>query len=414
MRVGRKLAVTAVLEGSVRRVGNRLRINTRLVNVADGSQTWSDRYDRQLDDIFEVQDEIARAVVRALEVKLLRSGKQSLVSRPTDNLDAYACYMRGRYYRRSRYDPVKASQQFEDAVRHDSTFALAWIGIAESALMAGYLGLQPPHALGQKAREAIERALTLDEHLPDARLTQGKMRFLFDWQWDAADPAYRPAIARDPRNADLRASFATLLAFLYRTEEALAEVTKARELDPLSSYAAMTESTVYLLGRRFEEAADTAREALELQPNHPNALIGLSVADWGRGRYDEAVQCLEDLPTGLASWTYFLAHRGYMLGQAGRADEARRLLDDLRERRRSTHVGSYWFAVIHAGLGECDRALDYLERAFEERAPELMYLQWNQWDIVRDDPRYQDIHRRVGLPRAPWHPYGTGTSSASS
>ena len=400
--VGRKLAVTAVLEGSVRRVGNRLRINTRLVNVGDGSQTWSDRYDRQLDDIFEVQDEIASAVVQALQVKLLRAEERPLVSRPTDNLDAYTCYMRGRYYRTSRYDVARGRQEFEEAVRLDPGFASAWIGIADSAVMSAYLGVQPPHALNQEARAAIERALALDDTLAEAHSTQAKMRFVFDWQWDEGERGYLRAIELDPRNADLRAAHATLLSFLYRSEEALAEVAKARELDPTSGYAAMTASSAYLLSRRFDEAADAAREALELQPDHPNALIDLSVSCWGRGLYDDAVACCRRIPAAVAAQTYFLGHLGFMLGQAGQRDEALQLLDELQERRRTGHVGSYWFAVLRAGVGELEQALDYLERAYDERAPEMLYLQWNQWDVARDQPRYQDLHRRVGLPTAPW------------
>ena len=233
-----KLKVQTVLQGSVRKAGNRLRINAQLINVEDGYHLWSERYDREMDDIFALQDEIATAVVKKLEVTLVRTADQPLVVRQTQNLDAYACYLQGRHHRLSRYDLPKASQCFEDAVRHDATYAAAWAGIADTAVSAAYAGFRPLREASKRANEAIGRALALDDSLSDTYVALARIRGWLDWQWDEAERAYSRAIELNPANAEARSSYASsFLAFMGRTDEALAQVAKARELDPLSVHA---------------------------------------------------------------------------------------------------------------------------------------------------------------------------------
>ena len=235
--VGEKLKVTTVLEGSVRKAGNRLRINAQLINVADGYHLWSERYDREMDDIFAVQDEIARAVVTELKVKLLGASSQPMVTRPTESLEAYSCYMQGRHYRFSRYNVAKANQCFEEAVRHDPAYSAAWMGVGEAAVLGGLFLLQRPREAAAKANTAVERALALDDGLADAHVAAGKIRFWFDWRWDDAEREFRRAIELNPTDVDTYASYATALAYIGRTEEALTQATKALEIDPLSTHA---------------------------------------------------------------------------------------------------------------------------------------------------------------------------------
>ena len=396
--VGRKLKVKTVLEGSVRKAGNRLRINAQLINAEDGYHLWTQRYDRELDDIFAVQEDIARAVVQQLEVTLLDTPDRTLVARPTASLEAYTCYMRGRYYRLSRFDLEKASQCFEEAARHDPTYAAAWTGVADAAVMAGYLGLQAPGTSGKKARTAIERALALDESLSETYTTLGRIRFWLDWEWDEAERAYLRALELNPSNADALESYAaSVLGFLGRTDEALVQVARAREIDPLSVHASTSAATALLQGRRFQEATAAAHQALELQPGNTLALVCLSGACLGRSQHQEAVTHLRHLPNP----DHLPGLMGHALAVAGQESEARQMLAELPRKSEHAYVSPFWQALIHLGLGEIDEAMDQLERAYEERSPLLIYLQWNHWDVIRAQPRFQDLHRRVGLPEPP-------------
>ena len=204
--IGTRLKVGTLLEGSVRKAGNRLRVTAQLINVRDGYHLWSERYDRDLDDVFAVQDEIARAVVKELKVKLFVASEGAMVIRPTDNLEAYTSYMQGRHYRFSRQDPQRGRRFFEEAVQHDPAYAAAWAGVAHGAVLAGLFGLQRPHEALSDARRAVDRALTLDGRLADAHDALAWIHFWFDWSWDDAEREARRAIELDPASADTYAS----------------------------------------------------------------------------------------------------------------------------------------------------------------------------------------------------------------
>ena len=355
--VGEKLNVKTVLEGSVRKAGNRLRINAQLINVADGYHLWTERYDRELDDIFAVQDEIARAVVTELKVKLLGAPEKPLVTRPTKSLEAYTCYMQGRHYRFSRNDPLKASRFYEEAVQHDPAYAAAWAGVAHAAIMAGYFLLRSPEKVSATARAAVGQALTFDDRLSEAHDALARIHFWLDWRWDEAEREYLRAIELDPGNVESHIGYATFLAWLGRTDEALTQLARAREIDPLSVYAFTIEGLALFVGRRFDEAIIACRQALDLQPGSALALLNLSLSYEASFQPELALATLRDVSEAT---TRVIAHwpsLGYALARAGQQGEARRMLIKMRDRSQREYGAPFAFAFVHLGLGELDEAL---------------------------------------------------------
>ena len=397
--VGEKLKVTTVLEGSVRKAGNRLRINAQLINVADGYHLWSERYDREMDDIFAVQDEIARAVVTELKVKLLGASSQPMVTRPTESLEAYSCYMQGRHHRFSRANMLRASQCYEEAVQHDAGFAAAWAGAADAAVGAGHNMLWPPADASAKARVAVERALMLDDGMSEAHAALARIRFWFDWQWDAAEREFKRALELNPADVPARSSYAVFLAYMCRTDEALAQVAQARELDPLSAHASAMAGIALQIGHRHEEAIAAFGQAFDLQPDNTYALWHVSLSHHACGRPDEALKLLGRVSEGKIGLGPHRSFIGLALALAGQVDQARRVLAELRDQSQAEYVSPWVLALIHFGLGELDEGVQEAERAYDERSPTIVYLQTLFWDPVRDDPRIQALRRRVGLPQ---------------
>ena len=302
--VGRKLDVTSVLEGSVRKAGNRLRVTAQLINVDDGYHLWSERYDRVLDDVFEVQDEIASSVVDHLRVELLGSARAPVVKRPTESLEAYECFMKGRHYRFTRYDVLGASQWFEKAIEHDSGFAAAHAGLADAITMAAVHWVIPPREALAKAKQALKKALQLDAGLAEAYETDGRVRFWLQWDWDAAERAFRRALELNPASVEACCGYGSFLMYLGRPMEALVQFGKARELDPLSAYAVALDGLALYFARRYDEAILKCEQALELVPDYALAHMYLNWINLSCERYEEALRHVEMMPETLSLLTY--------------------------------------------------------------------------------------------------------------
>ena len=395
--VGQKLNVKTVLEGSVRKAGNHLRINAQLSNTDDGYQLWSARYDRTMDDIFAVQDEIARAVVKELQVRLLGSTDRPLVVRPTDNLEAYACYMQGRHYRFSRYNTTKARQCFEEAVRLDPTFAAAWAGIAEAVLLTGIFQYQPPREVSATARAAVQRALALDDTLADAHTALAKIHLWFDWQWDDAEREFRRAIELNPANADSYASYGHFLVYMERMEEALGQAARARAIDPLSTHAFVVIGYANIYLRQYQDAVVAFRQAIDLEPDSTTALWHLAITYLLCSQPEKALETLRGLSGTAAKSSMQTGLLGHALARAGHVSEAKQILRELRSRSEHEYVGPS-SAQIYLGLREFELTLDCLEAGCDEQSPGLITIQRPDFDPIRDHPRFQQIQRRVGLP----------------
>jgi eukaryotic-like serine/threonine-protein kinase len=399
--IGQRLNVSTVLEGSVRKAGRRLRITVQLVNVGDGYQLWSARYDRDLDDVFAVQDEIARAVAEKLAVALIRDPAQPLVKAPTSNLDAYSLYLEGWYYWCRRTNATffaKALERFKDAAALDPGYALAHAGVAEAYHTLGLYETLPPGTAAAKAWPAAERALQLDDRLPEAHRALGELRFFYGFEPEEGVRYLRRALVLNPASGVTHGVLGAMLSFQPgRDQEALQEYRRARELDPVSSLVRLYGAVVLGGLRRWEEARRECERALELEPGFQLARWVLSVICSMQEEHDRAI----GLSRALAEETnhpVFYSGLGVCLALAGRHDEARAIISDLEALSSRQYVSPLRYAEVYAALGDADPAVEWLERAYAERSPLLTRLAvWPILDPVRDDPRVVDILSRMKL-----------------
>ena len=412
-KVGEQLNVETVLEGSVRKLGERLRVAAQLVNVSDGYHLWSERYDRRLDDVFEVQDEIARAIVEKLKVKLMGEPEAPLVKRGTTNLEAYQLYLQGRYYFARRYKGGlgEAVHCYSRAVAIDPGFAPAWAGLGESYAIMSWFAYGPLRELHPKALEAARRALTLDASLPEAHHALAVAHMYLEWDWTVIEREFMRALALNPHAALTRAMYAIVLAAMGRDNDAIREAECATTLDPLSAIFAYTCGLMCALLRRFPRASEELQKAVALDPYFVPAWWGLAIACTSSGRHEEAIVAAERAVTLSEQAVFCVGAQGLVLGNAGRITEARRLLTELTERSQREYVPLTMLALVHLGLGEDDEALACIERQQAEDGitPFILVTPW--CDRIRGDPRFTAILAATGY-TGPWlHAGSTGTQS---
>jgi len=400
--VGRQLDVGTVLEGSVRRSGNRLRITAQLVNVRDGYQLWADAYDRELADVFAVQEEIAQAIIGALRVRLRPAPGAALAARPTRDLEAYDLYLKGRFAwnQRTAAGLREAVRYLEQAVARDSTFAQAQAALADAyVLVVPYAGASREETW-PKARAAAARALALDSTLAEADTALAYGTMIYDWDWEVAEASFRRAIAANPNYPTAHQWYANFLGGRGRLDESLREMQRAHELDPLSRVIGDELGVGYYLMHRYDEAAAQIRETLALDPNYPHGLYLLGLVLVQDRRYAEAIAAMrkslelggfqEDLAGGLA----------YAYAVSGDHAAARKLLDELRQRLANGTCGPFALALAHTGLGDTTRAFEYLHRAIDVRdifMPEDFFDPL--LDPLRGDERFRRIEDRMGIAR---------------
>ena len=399
--IGTRLNVGAVLEGSVRKAGNRLRVTTQLVNVSNGYHLWSERFDRDMDDVFEVQDEITQSVVEKLKVKLLGGADTPLVKRPTDNVEAYNLILQGRYHlvRATEAALEKSLACFTQALALEPTYAQAQAGIASVHVFRGIVSLAAPHTVMPEAKEAALRALALDETAADAHLALAYVLHYYEWDWAGAEREYGRALELNPGDAQARTAYAWLLADTGRVDEAVAEARSAVERDPVSALHRFTLAQVFVAARRFEEAIAVAHAAIELDPSFPSSYQALGWGLVGLGRYDEAVEACRQQVIVAPGDPMAQAGHGWALGLAGRKQEALTILEDLERRRSESYVGGSLLAGVCVGLGDHDRAISWLQKAAEER--DGLMTSVNSLlvsDPVRADPRFQALLQRMHFP----------------
>ena len=373
--VAEKLNVRTVLEGSVRKSGDRLRITAQLINASDGYHLWSERFDRKLDDVFEVQDEIARTIAEKLKVRLTGGGQVPLVKPATGSTEAYELYLQGRHYWSQRGLALfKALTCFEAALKKDHEFALAHAGFADVNTLLGFYGFARPHDVMPRARAAAERALAIDPNLAEAHTALGFILVSYDWDVGAALRHLERAIALKPTYVPARYWYAsTLVAANVGMEKSIAVDEEAVKIEPLNLFANTHLGWMFLTANRPVEAAERLRHALDLDPNFLMAhwLLGQSYA-W-LGREDDALEELERAVTlsGRASW--MLATLGSVFGHFGRTEEARAILDELLKRTETQYVRAFLIAQVHSRMGDHENAFVWLERAREERDAVLGY-----------------------------------------
>jgi len=405
-QIGNALNVKTILEGSVRKSGNRVRITVQLVNALDGYHLWSERYDREMKDIFDVQDEITLAVVEALKVKLLGEEKAALLQRYTDNPEAYELYLKGRYHyhKYTAAGWIKAIEFFEQAIEKAQEFAPAHANLASALAFCWFFSVLPLNETVPKWEAATQRALEIDDRLDEAHSALARYRFYYEWNWTAAEREFLRAIELNPDNAEIHHQYGAFLAAMGRVEEALSEGDRALELDPLSLLVNLQVGWVYLFSGRLDEVIQLTRKMLEMEPNFHGAYLQMGLALGAKGMYEEAIEVYRKA-LALGSYEMALSGVGFNCARLGKRDEAYEIIDRLLETRAKRHIAAFNIARVYAGLGETDETIEWLEKAFAERNGELVFLntKTGTGDVfkqtLRGDPRFTHLQQRMNLPQ---------------
>jgi serine/threonine protein kinase/Tfp pilus assembly protein PilF len=399
--IGKKLDVEAVLEGSVRKSGNRLRITSQLINVADGYHLWSEKYDRDMEDIFTIQDEVTLAIVDTLKVELLGAEKIELIKRHTEDIEAYNLNLKGRHYvkRFTKEGLQKGLESFQQAIAKDPKYASPYIGIATYYINLGFWNFVPPKQAFPKAKEAAEKALEIDDSLGEAHSALGFEKMLYEWDWDGAERDHKRALELNPSNASSRISYAHYLWILGRFEEALEESTRAQELNPLSRNVPQTKATILMTMRQYDRAIAEYKALLEISPDYYTARFWLAFPYAFKGMHDEAIAAIEEAMavSGRAAPLMWTA-KGFIYSITGKKDEAKKTLDQMLEQSKKSYIAPWMIAAVYIGLGERDKAFEWIEKAFEERDHWLIYFKVSPIvDNLRSDPRFPTILKRMGF-----------------
>lgn len=397
--IGRRLGVAAVLEGGVRKVENKLRITVQLLNVATGYQLWSEKYERTLEDVFAIQDEITLAIVDRLRVKLLGEERDALLKRHTDNPEAYNLYLMGRFFWKKRTgEGMKRSlEYFGRAIQLDPSFARAYTGIADCYSILAYY-FTPPRATLTKAREAAAKALELDPTLAEAHTSMAFIKQKLERDWAAAERGYQRAIELDPEYIWAPHWYSLLLAVLGRHQESFVQIKRALDIDPTMAQLNLVHGMLFYLARYYDRAVEELERALELDPQHLLATFYLGLAYLESGDYEKALTLVTRAAELTGNAGFFVQGIGYVHASAGRKDLARGVLARLDEMKATIYISPVYQAFIHFRLGENDRGFEWFDKAFADGDHWLEFIKvWPGVDGVRTDPRYAELVRKLGL-----------------
>jgi TolB-like protein len=397
-QIGEKLGVTTLLEGSVRKVGNRIRIAAQLVNVENGYQLWSETYDRQLEDIFAVQDEISRSIVDALKLQLT-AGTATAVVAPTKNLDAYTTYLKGRFHfnKSSEIGLRKAYDLFQNALLQDPGFARAYAGIADvwCNLADDWV---PPDDAYPRAKSAAERALQRDPELADAMISVGKVLCWHEWRFPEGVRHVERAVALSPNNAEAYWVLGTALPLVGRLRDGISAVRRALELDPLRVEYFGWATRMLLYAGDYDAAIAQGAETFEIDEKYGRGFVFVGSAYLAKGDAEQALDWFQrgqSLDTAVRSYDAMIVRA---LAALGRREEAEEILARLEGESRQQYVRAEYLAMGHAAVGDLDRAFQALERAYQARSAGLIYLHLDPgYEPLRADPRYKDLVQRIGL-----------------
>jgi TolB-like protein/Tfp pilus assembly protein PilF len=399
--IGRELGVRAVLTGTIAQRGSSLIIAAELVDVATGCQLWGAQYNPKSGDIFTIQEEISNEISGKLRLHLTPAEKKRLARRHTESAEAYQLYLKGRYHWNQWTEEGfnKGIEYFRQAVEKDPSYALAYSGLADSYVLLGWNSYLPPKDAFPKAKAAATKALRFDGDLAEAHTSLAAPLWLFDWNWLDAQTEFKRSVQLAPAYPTANHWYAEYLMTMGRPEEAIAKIKHSQELDPLSLIINVAVGWSLYFARRYEEAIEQLRTTVELDPNYPVSHWILGLAYRKTGRYEMAIAEGEKGMVLSGGSPLMLAALAHTYGTANQTTHALAILESLTKLAKQKYVAPYFFAGIHVGAGENDRALEYLERAYEERSHWLIYLHIDpSMDTLRDDPHSQDLLRRVGLP----------------
>ncbi|MFC1540095.1 protein kinase [Gemmatimonadota bacterium] len=396
--IGKQLNVEHVLEGSIRKSGDRLRITAQLVKVSDGYHLWSERFDRNTGDVFAIQDEISLAITDHLKIKLLGSEKTALVKRHTDNPEAYNRYLRGAYFLRIR-NLRRAAEQFQEALEIDPGYALAMVRLATVHYSGAFWGIFPPYQGYPTARKFVEQALAIDPSLAEAHAVMGFILSTYDWDWEAAENAFKQALQLNPNSALTHIYYSFMLTVTKRHTEAIAEARRARELDPLSEFINDHLGNALYYAGQFDESMEELLAVLNLDPNNFLAHLHLGSTMRAKGMIEKSIEeygRAVELSRGTPLAVTLLASTEYQFGDRDRAEE---LFESLKQRSEKEYIPPSCLYFRHLLRGEEDEALGYLQKAIEERDSFIVWGRISPIDseMIFKGPEFERLMDEAGL-----------------
>lgn len=403
--IGSELRVATVLEGSVRREGNKVRIVAQLIDANTDDHLWAETYDQDMTGIFGIQSDVAEKIANALEANISPGERHRLEKKATGNLVAYDLYLKGRYHWNKRLpaDLDRSIEYFEQASEHDPTYASAYAGLADAYIILGDFDIRPPKETYPKAREAAMKALELDEDLPEAHTSLAYAIMHYEWDWSAAEKEFRRAIELAPNSAQAHSWYALYLSQMGRFESAVSESREALALDPFSAAIRSDAGLTFYFDRQYDTAIHQFQAALEMDPTFVVANIPLGGAYVQKQMYPEAIAAFQKVTVASAFVTSKahpvpIAALAYVYGVSGRKEDALAMLDLLLEESNDEYVAPYWMSVAYVGIGNSDKALGWLEKAYEVRDGSFAYMNADPvFDKLRSDPRFTQLLKKARL-----------------
>lgn len=390
--IAKKLNVDAVVEGSVAREGNNVRVTAQLIDAATDRHLWAENYDRNLRDALALQSEMTDAIASELHIQLTPQEQQNVTNvRPVDQ-EAYQHYLKGReYFNNIAF--AKGVERFQQAILLDPTFASAYANLAMCYVwlrIAGPSGGPQPREVFPRAKAAALKALALDENLAEAHAALAMIKFHYDWEWDSPNQDFRRALDLEPQNMTIMFGYSGYLRYKGRFDEGIELLQKTIELDPLSPAFSMMIGRAYGLARRYDESIAKIQPLLEVYPNHWAAIYQLAWNYYFKGMYKEALSFAERGPE--------LHQKIYIYARAGRRDEALKFLDELKDFSSQQYHDAFYTAVAYVGLGDYEQAFELLNKAYIDRSSEMVFLKIEPaLDPIRSDPRFAELCRKMGL-----------------
>jgi tetratricopeptide (TPR) repeat protein len=380
--------------------GGRLVVQSDLISVADGAEIWGEQYSRTMSDVMALQGDMAREISSKLRLKLTAEEERQLTKPDTENIEAYQLYVKGRYYAgKGTQDGLsRGLEYFRQAIDKDPNYALAYDGLAKYYLYAEGWFLAPKDAM-PKAREAAKKALELDGKLAEAHTSVGVVLHLFDWDWPGAEREFERAIELNSGHATAHECYAMYLVTMGRFEEGFRECERAQALDPLSLEINTACGWYSYWARRYDQAVNQLHKTIEIDPNYWSTHMWLGAAHSAKGQFREAIAEFEKARHIEDAFSDTLGFLGNAYARAGKKLEALKLIDELKQRSKRTYVPPYYLALIYTGLGEKDRALEWLEQDYRDRDAPVTWLKVEpEFDSLRSDPRFQDLVDRMNFP----------------
>ena len=400
--IAQELKVDAVVEGSVMRAGEQVRITVQLIDAVTDRHLWAESYQHDLYDVLALQSEVAQAIVREIKLKLTPQEQVQLVSTRSVNTEAYDAYLKGRYFldKHSEEDLRKSIRYFEEAIEKDPVYANAYAGLAESYIMLGAPGIEvlPPREIMSKAKAAAIQALKLDGLLAEAHAVLGIVKLIYDYDCVGAKRELERAIEINPNYATAHFYYANFLTIMGHHEEAITATKQALELDPLSLSVNVVLGNQYFHAHKFDQAIKHHLNTIEMNPNNWHACWSLGLAYVQKGMFKEAIAEIEKAVTLSGRNTFVLSTLGYAYGLAGRKGEATKILDEVMEQSKQRYVAPYAIALVYIGLGNKDQAFQWLEKAYQNRSATMAWHRVDpMFDSLRSDPRFTELLNKMGL-----------------